>query len=191
MPTWSFIRHGESQANAEGWFAGRVDTPLTALGERQAVQARPHLARVSIERVVCSDLQRAHRTAELLLEGGEYRIDLVTPQLRERFCGEWERRMIADIEAAGDMDIFRSWTKRPPGGESLRDVAVRVLPFLASIDDGRDVLVVAHGALIRTVVGLLDDKPTEEIGLWRPENCEFVSRKLETGRFAEVLAVLP
>ncbi|TPV96057.1 MAG: histidine phosphatase family protein [Myxococcales bacterium FL481] len=191
MPIWSFIRHGESQANAQGWFAGRVDTPLTPRGEQQAVAARPHLHSVAIDRVMASDLERARRTAELLLESSSLSIELVTPHLRERFCGDWEHREIAAIEATGDMKIFRSWAGRPPGGESLRDVAARVLPFLAGVEDQRDTLVVAHGALIRTIVGLLDNTAPEEIGAWRPANCEFVTRDVPLGRFGQLLATLP
>jgi broad specificity phosphatase PhoE len=183
MTTWSFVRHGESIANAEGWFAGHCDTALTTAGEAQAIAARRGLEGVPVRRAFASDLQRAWRTAELLLEGRGLTVT-ATPALRERCCGAWERRSIAEISAAGDMQVFASWTGRPPGGESLRDTAARALRFLREIDDGTDTLIVAHGALLRATVGLLDGLMPDAIGLWRPRNCEVIVREYPRGLFA-------
>ncbi len=183
MTTWSFVRQGESVANLEGWFAGHRDTPLTPRGEAQAIEARARLRGVSFARAFASDLQRAWRTAELLLDGRNVRLT-ATPALRERCCGQWEQRAIEEIAAAGDMHVFVSWTARPPGGESLRDTAERALRFLREIDDGTDTLIVAHGALLRATVGLADGMDRDAIGLWRPENCEVIVREYPRGHFA-------
>ena len=185
MTTWSFLRHGESIANFEGWFAGHRDAPLTARGETQAIEARARLDGVSFARAFASDLQRAWRTAELLLHGRDVRL-IATPALRERSCGQWESRAIEDIAASGDMQVFVSWTARPPGGESLRDTAERALRFLCEIDDGTDTLIVAHGALLRATVGLADGMDPDAIGLWRPENCELLVRDYPRGHFATI-----
>ena len=48
-------------------------------------------------------------------------------------------------------------------------------------------LVVAHGALIRAVIGALDETPADQIGQWRPDNCEVVVRELAAGAWADVL----
>jgi broad specificity phosphatase PhoE len=189
VPTWSFIRHGQSEANRGGWFAGHVDSPLTRLGETQAVAARSVLAAVDFTRAFASDLQRARRTAELLLQHTGVALQ-TTPALRERSCGHWERRAITEIEAAGDLATFTTWTGRPGGGESLRDTAVRALSFLAAIDDGQNTLVVAHGALLRATLGVLDGMDPTAIGSWRPANCELHIRDYPRGHFAATLARL-
>lgn len=183
MTTWSFVRHGESTANFEGWFAGHRDAPLTPRGEAQAIAARSRLEGVPFRRAFASDLQRAWRTAELLLEGRDVRLQ-ATAALRERGCGDWEERKIEEIAAAGDMQVFVSWTLRPPGGESLRDTAERAIRFLHEIDDGTDTLIVAHGALLRATVGLADGMDRDAIGLWRPDNCEVIVREYPVGHFA-------
>jgi broad specificity phosphatase PhoE len=158
MTTWTFVRHGESVANFEGWFAGQRDAPLTPRGEAQAIAARRGLEGISLQRAFASDLQRAWRTAELLLHGRDVRLE-ATAALRERCCGEWEQRPIEDIAACGDMNVF---------------------------DDGTDTLIVAHGALLRATIGLADGMDRDAIGLWRPENCEVIVRSYPQGHFASL-----
>jgi broad specificity phosphatase PhoE len=180
------MRHAQSVANAEGWYAGTCDTCLTPHGERQALAARAQLAELPLDRVFSSDLQRARRTAELVIAD---RGLAVTPTmaLRERSCGDWESCTVAEIEADGRIDVLLSFRDRPPGGESLRDVAVRALRWLAEVDTSADTLVVAHGALIRSVIGVLDGTAEDRIGTFRPTNCEIVSRQVPVGRWAQLL----
>ncbi len=190
MPLWTLVRHGQSEANRARVFAGHLDSPLTDLGRAQARAARARLATIRFARVVSSDLSRAHDTARLLLD--EAAAVETFPELRERFCGAYEGRPYAEAEARGELvSIFRAFRARPPGGESLLDVARRALAHLDRLDDGRDVLVVCHGALIRAVVGVLDGKPEDEIGTYHPDNLEFVARELPRGAFAAALARLP
>ncbi|MCX4242761.1 histidine phosphatase family protein [Paraliomyxa miuraensis] len=177
MPTWTFIRHGQSVANVEGWLAGHLDTPLTTLGAEQAVAARRELVEPLPTRAVCSDLRRAHHTARLLL--AEHSIPLiVSPRLRERDCGAWQRRSTASIVADPERRrCLASWIERPPRGESLLDVALRAVGWLSTIADAqRDTLVVAHGALIRAVLAAIDHLPRDRVDQWHPGNCEATRR---------------
>ncbi len=182
MPTWTFIRHGQSTANAQGWFAGWRDAPLTDLGHAQAESARAAVSAVPFDRAFCSDLSRAHDTAKHVLTGRDVTLT-VTPALRERTCGTWEGRPIAALEAEGLMPNFSGWTTRPGGGESLRDVAARVCTLFARLDEVPSTLVVSHGALMRSVIGLLDETPLAEIGKWRPKNCEVLRRTVTRQRW--------
>jgi len=178
---WHFVRHGQSVANAEGWFSGHIDAALTDQGRAQAEATARAVRAVPIARCVSSDLQRARVTAELILAGRDVPIT-TTAALRERTCGDWEGRHVTDLNDSGDMPLFTQWAGRPPGGESLKDVAERAMAYLAAVDgaDG-STLVAAHGALIRAVVGVIDGTPSAEIGLWRPQNCELITRDLEPG----------
>lgn len=185
MPGWTFIRHGQSLANAQGWFAGQRDAPLTALGHEQAGAAAAQVRGLSFDRALCSDLSRAHHTAVRILDGRDVPLQ-VTPVLRERSCGSWEGRPIADLESEGVLPEFASWTSRPGSGESLRDVALRVCRLLSELPARDSTLVVSHGALMRAVLGCVDARPTDEIGQWRPANCEIVQRDVSPERWREL-----
>lgn len=183
MAQWTFLRHGESEANAGGWLSGHRDVPLTERGRAQAVEARAQLATVSFDQCWTSDLQRAHHTARLVLadRGPALQISM---RLRERALGSWEGRAKAELRADGSMAHLLTWEGRAPGGESHRDLAVRAVPFLASIDRGVDTLIVAHGGLIRVLIGLLDGLPEDEIGRVAYANCVPHHREVERGRWA-------
>ncbi|MCH9685878.1 MAG: histidine phosphatase family protein [Deltaproteobacteria bacterium] len=188
MPTWTFVRHGQSVANAEGWLAGFHDAPLTPLGRQQAIEARERLPTPLPPRAYCSDLSRAHETAQLLLEGRGIR-PVVAPQLRERDCGAWERRSIASVERLGPTrQRLGSWRGAPPRGESLLAVALRVVGWLTTVDDSdEDALIVCHGALMRSVLAAIDRIPREDLDLWRPGNCEAIGRDVEVGGFRRLI----
>lgn len=186
---WTFIRHGQSTANAEGWYAGHTDAPLSALGREQAKAARPAIDALGLDRALCSDLVRATDTASILLSGRDLPL-VIDPALRERSCGAWERRTIAHLTATGDVAIFHTFDGCPPEGESLRAVAIRALRRLADDATGGHVLVVCHGALMRAVIGVLDDIDRTKLGLWKPDNCEIVTRDADADRLRALATAL-
>ena len=187
MPTWTFVRHGESIANREGWLAGHFDAPLTEHGEAQAIEARQRLPDPRPTRAFCSDLRRAHHTAQLLLEQEVIPLTL-HPALRERALGAWQRRSIAELAAMGVIrGCMGTWSGRPPGGESLLDVALRVIGWAASVDSDEDTLVVAHGALMRAVLTVVDQQPRDQLDFQRPENCQAITRVIPHGAWAQWL----
>lgn len=183
------MRHGQSSANAGGWFAGHTDAPLTELGRHQAEQARSNIDARDHDRVLTSDLSRAIETAAILI--GTYPIDRhASAALRERACGQWEGRSLGELDDSGEIEVLRSFDGRPPDGESLRDVAVRALRHLASHADAPRVLVVCHGALMRAVIGVLDGLDPAQIGQWKPGNCEVVVREADATRLAALADAL-
>jgi broad specificity phosphatase PhoE len=185
VPTWSFLRHGQSEANAAGWLAGFLDSPLTAEGIRQAERARPAVASLPLDLVLTSDLSRAVLTADIVLaERSVSRIS--TPALRERHAGEFEEQPVQKLRASGELALLSEWNTRPPGGESLADVARRTVHCLAEHDRAHEVLVVAHGALIRALIHAVDQLAVGPLGEWRPQNCELVVRKLPVGFWREL-----
>lgn len=191
MPTWTFVRHGQSTANLEGWIAGHYDAPLTEQGEAEAIAARRVLVEPLPVRAFCSDLVRAERTARLLLEGHAIPL-VITPRLRERDCGAWERHTLEEIAAdPRGLERMGSWVGKPPSGESLLDVALRAVGWLAAVEDAAcDTLVVAHGALMRAVLAAFDQLPREQIDLWRPGNCEAFRRDAPVGTWSYLLGDL-
>lgn len=189
MGLWTFIRHGESVANVENWYAGQTDTPLTEVGRIQAATLADVLRHARYDRVFVSDLTRALDTAVAIVDGRDVEL-VVTALLRERSCGALEGKRVDELERTGELQVFRDFDGRPPGGESLRDVAKRVLGYLAGVDEDGRALVVAHGAVMRAVIGVLDGMAIERIGHWAIGNCEVVERELAVGTFASRLREL-
>ena len=89
MTTFVCIRHGESEANRLGLFAGHYNVPLTALGRRQAALTRDYLAGESFDLAVASPLLRAYETGSIAL--GDRAMPLLPVEgLREINGGRWE-----------------------------------------------------------------------------------------------------
>jgi broad specificity phosphatase PhoE len=191
--TWLFLRHGESTANAARRLSGWEDVALTERGEAQARLAATDLAAHPLARVLTSDLRRAKHTAELCLaQWVELRQEAHPPiqidsKLRERNLGEFQGQELDVLRASGETQLLLGWNTRPPGGESHSDLAARALPLLAQLPDIEGpTLLVAHGGLIRTLLGLLDDLPLEQIGKNRVANAVVIERTLSPGRWIEL-----
>ncbi len=187
MGHYYFIRHGESEANRGEWLAGHRDSPLTERGREQAREAFHRVQALDVQMVLVSDLSRAVETAQIVLNGRELPIQH-TPLLRERAGGRWEGRQLEELRAAGHLGRVQGWYERPPEGESLHDVVVRTARALELLDDERDVLVVAHGTLIRAVLQAVDVGPGGEISSHRPDNAEIVMRFMPAGGWASLRA---
>jgi probable phosphoglycerate mutase len=139
------IRHGETEWSRTGQYTGRTDLPLTARGEREALQLVPVLAAVSFDAILCSPLQRARRTCELAGYGG---VATLEPD-----CMEWDygalNGVTRDAYCAAHPG-WNIWDGPVPGGEPLTAVAARatrVLARLAAVQ-GRAALF-AHGHFLR------------------------------------------
>jgi 2,3-bisphosphoglycerate-dependent phosphoglycerate mutase len=153
-------RHGQTDDNLEPIRAqGFSDTPLNAVGRRQAHELAERIASagVRIGSLWSSDLSRAAHTAQAVGE----RIGLAVrlePRLREGNRGEWEGRLFVDI-AREDPEGYAAWMRagagfRFPGGESLQEHADRVWAALEQIRalGPLPALVVCHRGSIRTVL---------------------------------------
>ena len=90
------VRHGQTTANQQQFYAGQTDVPLTEQGRQEAEAIRPILAKFTFDRVYSSDLIRAMHTAELAIPGCIYE---TTPLLREVGMGSLELQPIAEVEA--------------------------------------------------------------------------------------------
>jgi broad specificity phosphatase PhoE len=193
VSTWIFLRHGESTANAARVFSGHQDVALTPLGRTQARAAgrdlRSALAQTGSLRVLSSDLQRAHHTTQLALAAAEVDAQIqLSPLLRERHLGDWQAQSIEQLKVQGARDVLLSWDGRAPGGgESLHDLARRIVPYLASQDTADTVLVGCHGGVVRTVVGLADGMDLPSLCRWNVPNCEPQIREYPSGIWEEML----
>ncbi len=167
VPTLYFVRHGETDWNAEARLQGQQDVPLNAFGRVQAEEAGERLRRTvpdyeSLD-YVASPLSRARETMERLraalgLDPAAYRMD---ERLKELSFGTWEgltwkelRKRDPQIAAQRQRD---KWGLVPPGGESYAMLAERVAPAIADLT--RDAVVVSHGGVARVLLALLCKVP--------------------------------
>ena len=158
------LRHGQSTWNAEGRWQGWADPPLSPRGERQALEAAGRLVGAGLEEVVASDLTRARHTAELIAEHLGLGPVTVQRDLRERNVGDWCGLTRAEIGERWP-DALRAYlggrSEAIPGGESDDALAARGIEALACLArDGRAVLVVTHGGLVRAVERALGADPS-------------------------------
>ncbi len=193
MSTWIFLRHGESTANAARVFSGHQDVPLTNRGRAQAREAgealRPVLENVAPLVAISSTLQRARETTEIALGVLGISTPIQTlPDLRERRLGDWQGKSIDALKAIGARDVLLQWDGRPPGGgESLQDLARRLLPCLAEHDSSTTVFVGCHGGVIRTVVGLADGMSLADLCRWNVPNCLPIVREYPSGIWQDLV----
>ncbi len=168
------IRHGESQWNLENRFTGWVDVPLSPKGEQEAREAGNKLQAFKFDQAFTSVLSRAINTLGIVLEVLNQTAIPVTKHeaLNERMYGELQGLNKADtVEKFGEQQVKlwrRSYDIRPPGGESLKDTAERVIPYYEQeiwpeLVQGKHVLVVAHGNSLRALVMHLNKLTTDQV----------------------------
>jgi probable phosphoglycerate mutase len=145
------IRHGESEGNRERVFTRTPDVPLTTAGRAQVGRAAEWIAaRYAPRRVVSSPFVRARETAEIVASRLGLGVE-VEDDLRERSYGELAGQPYASVRDLADYDPTTYWLWRPPGGETLVQVAARagaVLDRVARSSADGDVVVVSHGAVM-------------------------------------------
>jgi 2,3-bisphosphoglycerate-dependent phosphoglycerate mutase len=172
------VRHGQSEWNQQNLFTGWRDPDLTERGVTEARNAGRALKAEGITFTIAftSELMRAQKTCALLLEE-QGQSDLQTIRnvaLNERDYGDLSGLNKDDArEKWGEEQVHiwrRSFDTPPPGGESLKDTAERVLPYfnntiMPRIRAGENVLVAAHGNSLRALVMVLDGLGETEITL--------------------------
>ena len=174
MPTLVLVRHGQSQWNLENRFTGWVDVPLSPQGEEEAARAGGMLATYHFDLAFTSALQRAQNTLRIMLRvmGNEELPIIANEALNERMYGMLQGLNKAETaERYGDEQVLiwrRSYDVAPPDGESLKDTAARVIPYVNQeifplLRAGKNVLVAAHGNSLRALVMQLEGMSPAEI----------------------------
>lgn len=174
--TLILVRHGQSEWNLKNLFTGWRNPGLTAKGREEAKAAGIGLKRHDFKIDLCftSALVRAQHTLDLMLsEMGIDNMTIVRNQaLNERDYGDLAGLNKDDARVKwGDEQVHiwrRSYDTPPPGGESLKDTAERVLPYYKTmiaplIAKEKNILVVAHGNSLRALVMHLENLTPEEI----------------------------
>lgn len=152
---FAILRHAPTVWNGEGRLQGTTDIPLSAAGE--AVAKACHLpAPTDRWKRMCSPLQRARRTAELVQPAAPVVVD---SRLREMGFGIWEGKSVAQLRLEGGERFAEAERLgldfHPPGGESPRMTMDRLKGWAAEVAaTGEPVVAVTHKAAIRALLAL-------------------------------------
>ena len=170
------VRHGQSAWNEKNLFTGWKDPDLTDKGRHEAIMAGQNLKAKALvfDVAFTSALQRAQNTCALILENMN-QADLSTIRdkaLNERDYGDLSGLNKDDARAKWGEEQVHIWRRSfdvpPPGGESLKDTAARVLPYyeaeiIPHLLADKTVLIAAHGNSLRALVMALEGLSPEEI----------------------------
>jgi 2,3-bisphosphoglycerate-dependent phosphoglycerate mutase len=178
------VRHGQSEWNLKNLFTGWRDVDLTENGisEARAAGRRLKAQGLRFDIAFTSALVRAQRSLDLMLEEMEQtHIAVLEDQaLNERDYGDLVGLNKDDARKKWGEEQVRVWRRSydvaPPGGESLKDTAARVLPYyiqdiLPRVLRGDNVLVSAHGNSLRALIMVLEHLSPQQI----------VAREIATG----------
>ncbi|WP_274629812.1 histidine phosphatase family protein [Arvimicrobium flavum] len=171
-PLVYFVRHGETDWNAEGRLQGQADTDINEKGRRQATRNGELLARLIPDPetfdFVASPLRRTCETMERVrtamgLDPKGFRTD---PRLMELHFGDWQGSTYTELELRDPGSSSRrskdKWNFRPPGerAESYQMLLERVRPFLAELS--LPTVCVTHGGIIRVMFKIVENVSDRE-----------------------------
>lgn len=187
------VRHGETNWNKEFRFQGQTDIPLNEYGIELAQDAAAKLKEVPFDIAFCSPLCRAVETAKIIL--GNRQIPL-TPDKRLLEISFGCKEGCNFLEAEKDpSDPIYNFLKNPAnyeapeGAESFQELYNRSGEFMEQIilpleNQYRNVLIVAHGALNRSILNPIADIPLKDFWQIKLPNCAISRIRLENGVFS-------
>lgn len=193
--TFYLARHGQTEWNVKGIMQGHLDSPLTDNGIAQARKTSELLKHVPFSHAYSSDLGRARRTAELIVE--HRKLPVVTHQaLRESKLGPFEGKSIsyfqkmmqAELAKRAALSSEEQMTYNIHADvENYHQQATRVLGFLteaASNHLGSHVLVVSHAGAIRSSLVQLGFATNHELGHGNIDNTGYAVIETDGKNFA-------
>lgn len=164
MQFW-FVRHGESEHNAQGMFCGSLDSPLTTKGHQQARQAAQFFLDKQCQWIVTSPLVRAYETAEPIARQQKLHL-IIDSRLKEHSKGDKENTEYMKMRSFQWRDI--------PGAEPMESLYERTLSSLQDLSELNGVgIIVSHAGVARAVEAIrTQTSPAELYDLGKVGNAE-------------------
>ena len=167
------VRHGLSEYNKKGIWAGWDDPELTPEGVEEAKKAGTNLKDIHFDAAYTSVLKRAKDTLTYILQTIN-QTPLVTENkaLNERNYGDFTRKNKWEVQKEIGDEAFqklrRSWDYPIPNGESLKQVYEREIPYYQQeiepkLKDGKNVIIASSGNALRALVKYLENIPEDQI----------------------------
>jgi len=179
------MRHGKTDWNSLHKLQGRTDIPLNDEGREMAIKACKEYKAVNIDVCYCSPLKRAFETAQIVV--GNRDIPIITDDRLVEMCfGEYEgiENSFETPECPVNV-IFREpekYKESVGGAETFAELFARTKDFLEEIvnpklQEGKDVLIVGHGAMNLSIICQIKDIPIKDF--WSPglEQCKLMRLK--------------
>ena len=176
-----YVRHGQTDWNlARKMQGGQTERNLNETGIKQAEETKNKLKNINYDMVICSPMNRAKQTAEIIINGKEIPI-IFDERLRERKLGELEGNPITEACEKQIWDYKLDF--KINGGESLSKFEQRILDFIQDIkkryDDNKTILIVAHGGIAKVIKSYLFGKPeSENLDDYKMGNCEIIEAEI-------------
>lgn len=187
------VRHGETMWNKARKLQGQSDVPLNEYGRKLAYITAEGLKDISFDAVYASPLGRAVETAQII--SGDRQIPFTTDERLMEMCFGVEEG--ADIPAIkkNPKDPLYNFLNKPEAfvppekGESFSDIYARSRSFMENIiipleEKYDNILLVAHGALNRSILNPICQIPVKDFWQIRLLNCAVSVLSLENGRFS-------
>ena len=176
------MRHGETDWNVRRKLQGHTDVPLNDNGRKMAKDAAEKYKDVHFDVCYCSPLIRAKETAEIFLSGRDVPI-ITDDRLQEMSFGEYEGT--ENTFAIPDCPINKlfldpeKYTDPPGGAESFESLYARTGEFLHEValplvDEGKDVLIVGHGAMNSSIICQIRNTPKKDFWKAGIDNCKLI-----------------
>jgi broad specificity phosphatase PhoE len=188
------VRHGQTEHNRDGIVSGHVNTVLTEKGKQQAAATRDALAHIKFDVAYSSDLDRAIDTAAIIHE-----TEVPEPnrlkELRERNFGEYDglpgthleklqTKNKSVLDTLSEEDVWKF--SHHPTIESNHELATRFVAQLRAIaeeNQGKTILVVAHGGALRTALISIGYATQRQLPSGSVDNAAYVELIYEKGKF--------
>lgn len=174
--TLYIVRHGETEWNVERRMQGHMDSPLTALGARQAQWLGEAMKDTAIDCIYASSSGRTDMTARLIR--GERDIPIIsTDALKEIHMGDWEGQLADELRRTYP-DQFEAFWYEPTeykgvNGETFEELRHRVLPYVQSMiadNEGKSILIVTHTVVVKTLMAYFEHRHPDQ--LWDPPHIQ-------------------
>lgn len=172
------IRHGESVANAAGIYQGQgFNTPLTAVGQKQAQVLAQMTNQLPANAIYTSPLKRALETAIIVNQTAKLTL-VEDERLMEINHGSWEGKKVSQFDDR-ELKLLKKWQRQPSktkmiGGETIFDVNRRWKDFVFNLPSGR-FLVVTHDLIIRVAVTAAINHRLGQMWQYHLDNCSITT----------------
>lgn len=188
MKTLVFLRHGETDWNAQGRYQGQHDIPINDAGRDQSRIAARRWGHTEFDAAIVSPLGRAVETARIMCRDRDLEY-VVDDELKETQGGQWEGMLYTDIAERwpDEHAAFRlpNIDAGPVDGETPRESGTRTATAVLEALDTADVLlVISHGNCLRAAAHLLTGHEDEDYAsVPRLANCRAHVLQSNSGEF--------
>lgn len=183
------IRHGQTEWNTTGKFQGWTDVFLSETGKKQIKKLAENFPVDHIDLLYSSDLKRAVDTAKTFSDYFGCKIQL-EPAFREVCFGDWEGLTYREINEEWSHECSMFYTSpdclKIPNGETFSEVQERAfgkIENIVSMHNDKTIVVISHGAVIRTVIAKILHMPLNFLWSIRQDNASFNTIIYADGHF--------